>query len=149
MFGLNKEVHEMQNDPQNTSGNNSRKVLEKADRTLNKGAMGFMTKTFMGKEFTEKMNEGLNVAKKAMDMSNLTLTGLPGVAIVQSISDTGKMVNFNPIVTLALKVRPMYGTEFEVSGNAMVSKIAVPRLGERINIKYNAADPNDFIVTIV
>ena len=130
----------MQEDPQ--------KALEKADNVLNKGAMGFMTKTFMGKEFTQKMNDGLNTAKKAMDMSNLTLTGLPGTAKVIGIEDTGKMINYNPIVTLKLIVRPAYGSEFESVGNVMVSKIAVPRAGDIINIKYNAADTNDFIVTI-
>lgn len=139
MFGINKQIKEMQDDP--------KKALDKADKALNKGAMGFMTKTFMGKDFTDKMNDGLNTAKKAMDMSNLTLTGLAGTAKVQSIADTGKMVNYNPIVTLGLSVVPMYGNEFQSKGDVMVSKIAVPRVGDTISIKYNAADPNDFIVT--
>ncbi|CAN5470095.1 hypothetical protein BH10BAC5_BH10BAC5_12360 [soil metagenome] len=138
MFGINKKIKEMQDNPE--------KAIENAEKTLNKGATGFLTKAFMGKEFTEKMNEGLNTAKKAMDMSNLTLTGLPGKAVVTSIADTGKMVNFNPIIILGLNVQPMYGAEFNSSGNVMVSKINVPRVGDTINIKYNASDPNDFIV---
>lgn len=138
MFGINKKIKEMQDDP--------KKALEHADKTLNKGVSGFMTKTFMGKDFTDKMNAGLNTAKKAMDVNNLSQTGMPGSATVTSIADTGQMINYDPIVTLGLDVQPAYGVEFKASGNVMVSKIAVPRVGDKINIKYSAVNPNEFVI---
>jgi hypothetical protein len=35
---------------------------------------------------------------------------------------------------------------FETAGETMVSKIAIPRKGETVKIKYNMADPSQFVV---
>jgi hypothetical protein len=56
------------------------------------------------------------------------------------------MVNANPIVKLSLKVTPQMGVPFDTTGTSMVSKIAIPRKGETVNIKYNPADPTQFVV---
>ena len=78
MFGINKKV---ETDP--------KKALENADKTLNKGVSGFLTKTFMGKDFTDKMNAGLAQANNAINMAdasnNLAMTGvlLDDRAIIQ------------------------------------------------------------------
>jgi hypothetical protein len=53
----------------------------------------------------------------------------------------------NPVVVLKLKVMPMVGgMEFETTGQSMVSKIAIPRVGDKIKIKYNPADPSQIVV---
>jgi len=38
------------------------------------------------------------------------------------------------------------GTSFETTARAMVSRIAVPRKGDNITIKYNPADPTQIFV---
>jgi len=38
------------------------------------------------------------------------------------------------------------GTDFETTARTMVSRIAVPRVGDKIAIKYNAADPTQIFV---
>lgn len=137
MFGK-KKIEEMQKDP--------KKAIEEADKKLNKGFTGFMTKSFMGKGFVEKMNEGLDTAKQAMDYGNIAQTGQAATAEVLSIEDTGKMVNFNPVVKLGLNVQPQYGIAFKNVAEVMVSKIAVPRVGDKLNIKYNPADPTQIVI---
>ena len=53
----------------------------------------------------------------------------------------------NPVVVLNLKVQPAIGGPvFDTAGQTMVSKIAIPRVGDKIKIKYNPADPTQFVV---
>lgn len=139
MFGINKKV---ETDP--------KKALENADKTINKGMTGFLTKTFMGKDFVDKTNASLDMAKNAMNMADasnqLAVTGVPATAEVKSIQDTGTLINYNPVVKMTLSVVPQYGVPFETITETMVSKIAVPRVGDKINIKYNPANPSQILI---
>ncbi len=127
-----------------------KEALENADKALNKGVSGFMAKTFMGKDFVNKANEGLDMAKQYTDYdgkkAQLMATGMGGTAEVLSIADTGAMVNYNPVVHLKLKVTPQYGPEFETEIQTAVSKIAVPRVGDKLNVKYNPANTSELVL---
>ena len=72
--------------------------------------------------------------------------GLAASAEVLSVADTGATINMNPVVELKLQVMTAMGTSFETVARTMVSRIAVPRKGDRINIKYNPADPTQIYV---
>lgn len=139
MFGFGKKKTD---DP--------KEALKDADKALNKGVSGFMAKTFMGKDFMNKANAGLDMAKQYTDYdgkkAQLMATGLGGTAEVLTIADTGAMVNYNPVVKMKLKVQPQYGVEFETEVETVVSKIAVPRVGDKLNIKYNPANNSDLII---
>jgi hypothetical protein len=139
MFGLGKKVEK---DP--------KKALENAEKTLNTGITGALTKGFMGKDFVNQMNQSINMGKGAMENVQmaqiLAQSGMEGSAEVLAIEDTGALVNFNPVVKLSLKVEPSYGAAFETTGQSMVSKIAIPRVGEKIKIKYNPSDTTQFVV---
>jgi hypothetical protein len=139
MFGFGKKEEK---DP--------KKAIENAEKTLNTGLTGMLTKGFMGKDFVNKMNAGLEMGKNAVnqyDMSAwLAQNGMAGTAEVLSIEDTGTLVNFNPVVKLKLKVTPPYGAEYETTGQSVVSKIAIPRVGDKINIKYNPNQLDQFVV---
>jgi len=127
-----------------------KEALDKADKTINKGLTGFMTKTFMGKDFVDKANAGLDMAKQYSDYdgkhAQLMQTGLSGTAEVLTIADTGALVNYNPVVKMRLKVQPQYGVEFETEVQTAVSKIAIPRIGDKLNIKYNPANITELII---
>ncbi len=139
MFFNKKKHQEMMNDP--------KKALDHADKTINKGVTGFLTKTFMGKDFVDQTNQSLNTAKNAMGgNTNLNMTGVPATAEVLTIEDTGKLVNYDPIVRMKLAVQPAYGTPFENTVEVLVSKIAVPRVGDKINIKYNPMNNSEVMV---
>jgi hypothetical protein len=139
MFGFGKKV---ETDPQ--------KALENAEKTLNTGLTGALTKGFMGKDFVDKMNQSIDMGKNAMEgvqqAQMLAQSGMEASAEVLSIEDTGALINFNPVVRLKLKVEPVYGAGFETTGQSMVSKIAIPRVGDKIKIKYNPADPTQLVV---
>ncbi len=140
MFNFGKKQEQ---DPQ--------KALDNARKTLNTGLTGGLTKAFMGKDFTDKMNSSMDQAQSAIDgvnqMNWLAQNGMEATAEVLAVADTGATVNMNPVVTLHLKVTSPIGGTFETTGNTMVSRIAVPRKGDKVTIKYNPAQPAEFIVT--
>ncbi len=140
MFNFGKK---QEKDPQ--------KALDNAEKTLNTGLTGGLTRAFMGKDFVNDMNTAMNQGQAAMDgikqQQWLVQSGLDATADVVSITDTGALVNMNPVVVLNLKVQPAIGGPvFDTAGQTMVSKIAIPRVGDKIKIKYNPADPTQFVV---
>ena len=139
MFNFNKKQEE---DPQ--------KALDNARNVVNKGLMGGLTKTFMGQGFVDKMNNAMDQGQAAMDgvnqMNWVAQYGLEGTAEVLSVVDTGATINMNPVVEMKLHVTTATGTSFETTARTMVSRIAVPRSGDKIAIKYNPADPTQIFV---
>jgi hypothetical protein len=60
--------------------------------------------------------------------------------VVEAIRDTGALVNFDPVVLLSIKVRPEGEQEFQAAFTTPVSKVAVPRVGDIVSVRY---DPQD------
>ncbi len=139
MFNFNKKQEE---DPQ--------KALDNARNVVNKGVMGGLTKAFMGQQFVDKMNNAMDQGQAAIDGVNqanwVAQYGLDATAEVLSVADTGATINMNPVVEMKLNVTSSYGQSFETTARTMVSRIAVPRTGDKINIKYNPADPTQIFV---
>ena len=127
-----------------------KKALGQAEVAVNKGLSGALVKGFMGKDFVNEVNGALDMGKQAVEGMEqgqwLSQNGLEAEAQVQSVTDTGQTINMNPVVAMQLKVTSAVGTQFDTSGQCMVSRIAVPRKGDVIKIKYNPADPAQFIV---
>jgi len=84
---------------------------------------------------------GIGGASTAIAMEQLAKTGVDAATEVVSIQVTGETVNMNPVVVLGLKVKPQKGDEFQTAGQVMVSRLSVPRIGDKINIKYNKDNP--------
>ena len=139
MFNFNKKQEQ---DPQ--------KALDNARNVVNKGLMGGLTRTFMGQGFVDQMNSAMDQGQMAVDgvnqMNWVAQHGLEASADVLSVSDTGATINMNPVVELKLTVTTPMGTSFETMARTMVSRIAVPRKGDKIAIKYNPADPTQICV---
>jgi len=139
MFNFNKKQEQ---DPQ--------KALDNARNVVNNGLMGGLTKAFMGQGFVDNMNSAMDQGQAAIDNVNqmnwVAQNGLPASAEVLSVVDTGATINMNPVVEMKLKVMPAAGTAFETTARSMVSRIAVPRMGDTINLKYNPADPTQIFV---
>lgn len=138
MFNFNQS----QEDPQ--------KALDNARNVVNKGLMGGLTKAFMGQGFVDKMNAAMDQGQSAMDgvnqMNWVAQYGHTASAEVLSVMDTGATINMNPVVEVKLMVMPTTGGPFETTARTMVSRIAVPRKGDRISIKYNPADTTQIFV---
>jgi hypothetical protein len=126
-------------------------ALNDGRKSLNSGISGGLTKAFLGKDFVDKMNDTMDKGQAAIDMQKsgnmLAMTGLEASAEVVAIQDTGTLINMNPVVKLTLKVTPTMGMPaFDTTGETTVSKIAIPRKGDTIKIKYNPANPAEFVV---
>ncbi|HVM72327.1 MAG TPA: hypothetical protein VMT91_11260 [Anaerolineales bacterium] len=134
MFNFGKKVEK---DPQ--------KALDNAKKTMNSGITGGLTKAFMGKDFVNDMNSAMNQGQAALDglqqQQWLAQNGLDATADVVMVQDTGATVNMNPVVLIQMKVTPVAGAPFDVTTQTMVSRIAVPRAGDKVKIKYNPANP--------
>jgi hypothetical protein len=139
MFNFGKKVEK---DPQ--------KALDNAKKSMNSGITGGLTKAFMGKDFVNDMNGAMNQGQAALDglqqQQWLAQNGLDASAEVVMVQDTGATVNMNPVVMLQMKVTPVAGVPFDVTTQTMVSRIVVPRAGDKIKIKYNPANPQQVAV---
>ena len=138
MFNFNKS----QDDPQ--------KALENARKVVNKSLLGGLTKTFMSQGFVDKMNAAMDQGQAAIDHVNqmnwVAQNGLEANTDVLSVTDTGATISMNSVVELKLHVIPAAGAAFEATARTTVSRIAVPRKGDRISIKYNPADVSQIFV---
>ena len=134
----------------NKQDDDPKKALEKADKVLNTGLTGALTKGFMGKGFVDKMNSTIDMGQSAIDGVNqgqwAAQNGIEATAEVIGVQDMGTTINNNPVVMMQLKVSTSTGTQFDISAQSMVSRIAVPRAGDKIKIKYNPADPSQIAV---
>ena len=139
MFGFGKK---QEDDP--------KKAIEKA------WGLGFFTRLFIGKKSVDEMvdsmykMETMQVPDIKMDdvetHDELANTGRSATAEVLSIEDTGMMINYNPVVRMKLNVTPESGSEFKTNVKTVVSKIAIPRVGDKIKIKYNPENRNEILV---
>ncbi len=127
-------------------------ALNDGRKSLNSGISGGLTKAFMGQDFVDKMNGAMDQGQAAIDMQKngnmLAMSGVEGSAVVVDIKDTGTLINMNPVVQLTLKVTPAVPglMPFDTTGTVAVSKIAIPRKGDTIKIKYNVANTAEFVV---
>ena len=124
--------------------------LDKAKDSLNKGLTGFLSKAVLGGEQMGKINAGLDMAQQNVDAAKIRQDALASGALmipatVLNIEDTGQMINYNPVVTLTLKVHPMGAEPFDYVLNTMVNKIQIPRIGETINLIPDPSKPGNYL----
>jgi hypothetical protein len=128
-----------------------RAALQQAQNLVQgKGIMGWLTRLFMGKSTTASMANSLNQAEGYLNQADMQqrimATGVPAKATVRTIADTGTLINFNPVVDLQLDVTPQTGQPFQVQLRTPVSKIAIPRVGDTINVKYNPQNTQEMAI---
>jgi len=65
--------------------------------------------------------------------------GIPALARVLEIHDTGTTVNQNPLVRLVLEVQPDHAPPFEAETERLISRLQVPEVqpGEVVLVKYD------------
>jgi len=127
-----------------------KKALGQAEVAVNKGLSGALVKGLMGKDFVDEVNSALDMGAQAVEGMErgqwLSQNGLEAEAEVLSVADTRQTINMNPVVRMHLNVTSAVGTQFDTSGQCMVSRIAAPRVGDTIKIRYNPGNPGQFTV---
>jgi len=123
---------------------NQKDALEQADQMLNKGLSGMMMKGFVPKQHLDTINQGLEQARQAQMAAGGSVP-VTATATVLSIRDTGKLINFDPIVILELDVTESDGSRYQKTLETLVSKLQIPRVGERVDLGQHPANPTEFI----
>lgn len=124
--------------------NKQEDAIAKADKMMNKGLSGMMMKGFVSKEHRELINQSLDSAKQAQLAGSRSLP-LTATARVITITDTGKLINFDPIVVLVLDVTETNGNQYQRTLETLVSKMQIPRVGDRVGLGQNPANPSELI----
>ena len=147
MFGIRKKIEESINKAQTDPVG----AIEDHKKSLNSGVSGLLTKTFMGKDFVNRMNGVMDMGQNALagqqERLKLIQTGLDGTADILSVQDTGATVNENFVVVIHMTVSPANGGEpYDVNIKTLVSRIAVPRVGDKVKIKYAPENPQQVAI---
>jgi len=72
--------------------------------------------------------------------------GKPGRARVIKLKDTRVTVNKNPKVLIEVEVQTEAGDSFGATINTVVSRIAIPRVGDVLDVKF---DPNNHKAVVI
>jgi membrane protein implicated in regulation of membrane protease activity len=84
-------------------------------------------------------------SKQAMAME-LMRSGTRGIGTIVEVSDTGVSINNNPSVRIRMRIEPLDGSAaVERSKTALVSRVAIPRAGERYPAFFDPADPDKWM----
>jgi putative oligomerization/nucleic acid binding protein len=79
---------------------------------------------------------------KKKKAENLLATGSRGAGTVILVQDTGMTVNDNPRVKMTFRVEPIDGSPaFDAQKTTTVSRVQIPRQGDRYPIWYDPEDP--------
>ncbi|MEI5097852.1 hypothetical protein RB200_03270 [Streptomyces sp. PmtG] len=108
-----------------------------------KGFYGRATRAFLGAEDFAKVQESIGAYQSGHDVKELLAAGAPTTpALVVSISDTGRLVNFDPVVDLVLQPA---GTSDRIALQTLVSKLRVPRTGDQVLLIADPARPGGYL----
>jgi hypothetical protein len=87
---------------------------------------------------------------KREKVQNLMATGSKGIGTVVNVQDTGVTMNDNPRVKLTFRIDPIDGSPpFEATKKATVSRVEIPRAGDRYPCWYDHADPSSWAYAMV
>ena len=93
---------------------------------------------------------GLFGKSKQEKAVNLVETGSRAVGIVLSVQDTGVTMNDNPRVKMTFRLEPLDGSPpFEAEKTKTVSRVEIPRAGDRYPVWYDPADPESWAFATV
>ncbi len=67
-------------------------------------------------------------------------------AVVVSVSDTGVTINKSPYVNLRLRVEPRAMPPYETSVRVLASRLAIPRAGDAVAVRFDPRKPTDLVV---
>jgi hypothetical protein len=79
--------------------------------------------------------------KKREQAMNLVEHGSRAVGVVLNVQDTGMSVNDNPRIRMTFRVEPLDGSPpFEAEKTKVVSRVQIPRSGDRYPVWYDPTD---------
>jgi hypothetical protein len=80
----------------------------------------------------------------AIEHAELLLSGVRASAEIVAVEDTGTTINDDPRVLVRLRVETPDGSPLELERKVLVSRLTIPRAGERVEVAYDPEDPTNF-----
>ncbi|MBQ0854863.1 hypothetical protein J8N05_42635 [Streptomyces sp. BH-SS-21] len=109
-----------------------------------KGFYGRATRAFLGSEDFARVQQSIGAYNSGVNVQQLLAMGVPTIpAVVVSIGDTGRLVNFDPVVDLV--VRPSGAVTDPVALQTVVSKLRIPRTGDQVLLIADPARPGGYL----
>ncbi|UUU18965.1 hypothetical protein [Streptomyces sp. DSM 40750] len=109
-----------------------------------KGFYGRMTRATLGREDYAKLQQSIGAYNSGATVQQLLAMGVPTVtAVVVAISDTGRLVNFDPVVDLVLQLTG--ATADPITLQTIVSKLRIPRAGDQVLLIADPANPGGYL----
>ena len=85
-------------------------------------------------------------AARQVQAAELMRSGTSGIGTIVDVSDTGVTINNNPRIVIRMRIEPLDGSPVvERSKSVLVSRVAVPRAGERFPAWFDPADPDKWM----
>lgn len=84
---------------------------------------------------------------KRLKAARLMSNGVQAVGTVLAVEDTGITINSNPRVRLRFRIEPTDGAmaPYEATKTATVSRVEIPRVGDRFPVWVDPNDPNTWM----
>jgi hypothetical protein len=79
--------------------------------------------------------------RKQAQLVQLSRSGRNAPGVVMSVDDTGMTVNDNPSVRLTVGVEPPGEPPFTIVKTSVVSRVRIPRVGDRCSVYYDPTNP--------
>lgn len=89
-----------------------------------------------------------SAASDAQRAQHLALNGVPGLATITSIRDTGTTINEHPLVELGLQVSLSGHSPYDVTHTQLINRLAVGGFtpGATVPVRVDPADPTSLLV---
>ncbi len=89
-------------------------------------------------------------SSKKQKAEDLMANGSKGAGTVVSVRDTGTTINDNPRVEMVFRVEPLDGgPAFDLTKKTTVSRVEIPRQGDRYPVWYDPQDPDKWAYATV
>ncbi|MFJ6086916.1 hypothetical protein ACIQI8_36575 [Streptomyces sp. NPDC092369] len=109
-----------------------------------KGFYGRITRATLGGEDYAKLQQSIGAYNSGATVRQLLAMGVPTTpAVVVAISDTGKLVNHDPVVDLVLQLTAV--TADPITLQTIVSKLRIPRAGDQVLLIADPANPGGYL----
>ncbi|CAM3484481.1 hypothetical protein OCAE111667_12160 [Occultella aeris] len=106
-----------------------------------RGLTGKLTQAFMGREFTEAMQQATGAMNQGQTAAQLRAAGYPTTpARVLGLQDTGQLINHDPVILLVLEVN---GQQLQLQ--SLVSKLEIPRTGDDVLLVSDPHQPGNYL----
>ncbi|MFD5254631.1 hypothetical protein ACFWM5_17525 [Streptomyces bobili] len=111
-----------------------------------KGFYGRMTRATLGDEDYAKLQQSIGAYNSGATVQQLLGMGVPTTtAVVVAISDTGRLVNNDPVVDLILQLTGAGATADPITLQTIVSKLRIPRPGDQVLLIADPANPGGYL----